>query len=48
MVEEIETFAGAMRGVARAAKNTVDSYRRDLKDFLGLLFRKGRAGLQQA
>jgi integrase/recombinase XerC len=44
MVEEVEAFVVAMRGVARAAKNTVDSYRRDLKDFHGYLM-SGRTAL---
>jgi integrase/recombinase XerC len=37
MVEEIEAFSTAMLGAARAAKNTVNAYRRDLKDFQGYL-----------
>lgn len=37
MIEEIEAFAVALRDAARAAPNTVLSYRRDLKDFHGYL-----------
>ncbi|MGH7838511.1 MAG: tyrosine recombinase XerC [Candidatus Binataceae bacterium] len=37
MVEAIEAFAAAMLGAARAARNTVNGYRRDLKDFHGYL-----------
>jgi|SRR5579863_1126879 len=44
MVEEIEAFSAAMLGATRAAKNTVSSYRRDLKDFHGYLT-SGRSAL---
>jgi integrase/recombinase XerC len=33
MIDEIEAFSSALRGAARAAHNTVASYRSDLKDF---------------
>jgi integrase/recombinase XerC len=35
--EEIDAFAGALRGALRAAPNTVASYWRDLNDFQGYL-----------
>lgn len=44
MIDEIEAFSSAMRGAARAAHNTVISYRRDLKDFHGYLM-GGRTAL---
>lgn len=47
MVDEIEAFASAMRGAARAARNTVVSYRRDLKDFQGYLM-SGRTALDDS
>jgi integrase/recombinase XerC len=37
MVEAVEEFSASMLGAARAARNTVSSYRRDLKDFHGYL-----------
>lgn len=37
MIEEIEAFAAALSGATRAAKNTVQSYQRDLRDFHGYL-----------
>jgi integrase/recombinase XerC len=47
MIEEIEAFAGALLGAARAARNTVQSYRRDLKDFHGYLL-SGRTASDDA
>lgn len=47
MLQEIEAFAGAMLDAERAAKNTVSSYRRDLKDFHGYLM-SGRTALDDA
>ncbi len=37
MIEEIGAFADALSGASRAAKNTVQGYQRDLKDFQGYL-----------
>ncbi len=37
MIEEIGAFADALSGASRAAKNTVQGYQRDLKDFHGYL-----------
>lgn len=39
MVEEIEAFAEALAKAARASRNTVMSYRRDLRDFCEYLLR---------
>jgi integrase/recombinase XerC len=47
MLEDIEAFSAAMLGAARAAKNTVSAYRRDLKDFHGYLM-SGRSALDAA
>jgi len=47
MIEEIDAFAAALSGAARAAKNTVQSYRRDLKDFHGYLL-SGRTASDKA
>jgi integrase/recombinase XerC len=37
LLAEIEAFASAMTGAARASRNTVSAYRRDLLDFHGYL-----------
>jgi integrase/recombinase XerC len=37
MIVEIEQFASALENVARASRNTVASYKRDLKDFCSYL-----------
>jgi len=47
MIEEIDAFAAALLGASRAAKNTVQSYRRDLKDFHGYLL-SGRTASDDA
>ena len=45
MVVEIESFASAMGQAARASRNTVAGYVRDLKDFRRYLLENGRTAL---
>ena len=47
MVDQIEAFASALALAARAAHNTVASYRRDLKDFCEFLM-GGRSALDRS
>lgn len=46
MVDQIEAFASALAQAARASRNTVTSYRRDLKDFREYLM-GGRTALDE-
>lgn len=43
LLEELEAFSSALGGASRAAKNTVDAYRRDLLDFRSFLLERGIA-----
>jgi len=43
MLEEIESFASALARASRAARNTVEAYRRDLTDLRGFLVDRGFA-----
>ncbi len=43
MLEEIESFAGALAKVSRASRNTVTSYRRDLLSFRNFLLQRSAA-----